>query len=166
MGDILKFGGRRPPGLFAAAVSLVTQAITTDAAGSIVVYEVELQDPSGIVDTGVITLPTISARWQVTIEINLGVVSGNNHVVEAWLESDFLDVGGDFTVLPVSGRIFSYSTSNAGKISYNLEFTTTGIGAALRLHLRNVGGSPELNSPTVSSGAQVPSAQMFLHQLA
>ncbi len=147
------------------AKSILDQSISDAAAGTVVQFQQQDVNIGGFIyESGAIRMPEISASWSFVMDIALGVVSGNSHSVEAWLETDAADVGGAYAFVPDSGRLFQYDQANTGHIIYSSSFDTSGIGAAFRLHVRDAGGNPELTSFDLTNGIRVPSAAMVVTQ--
>lgn len=147
------------------AKSILDQSISDAAAGTVVQFQEQDVNIGGFIyESGAVRMPAISASWSFVMDIALGVVSGNSHSVEAWLESDEADVGGAYAFVAESGRLFDYNTANTGHIIYSSSFDTSGIGAAFRLRVRDAGGNPILSSFDLANSIRVPSATMVVTQ--
>lgn len=144
------------------AVSLVSQQIPSSQDGAVVQFELTKESEGISVSGGEIEFSK-AGIYSLFIKLHLSVVSGFTQSVETWFQYS-ADGGALWQNVPDSGDIKEFDSFNEGSVIYKANFTATEM-TMLRVRIRTTGGTPELESPTLTNGVKVPSTSISIGSL-
>lgn len=132
--------------------SLVSQSVGSVVNGTITLAENQLFANKVSYSGGELTFLE-TGTFSIFIELHLDVTSGQNAIIETWIE---YDLGGGFIPYPESGRFLKFGVRTEGVISYKSDLEIVQ-GVKFRLKARAKSGSIDLISSVLDNGVASPS---------
>lgn len=140
------------------AISRDDQTISSDAAGTIPLAEIEQLENGVSISDGVITFEQ-AGTFRAQIQLNFD--NAANTTIEGWAE--YWD-GDSWELLADSGSVIETSQANEGNFLFESLFTVSS-GMQMRFKVRIDAGSASLDSLTLSNGIVVPSVTYIVHEV-